>query len=57
MGTWQNHPDPKTEIFLKTALSNLQKNLSNPASATHQATIATIFLLSMHEVILSLFLT
>jgi hypothetical protein len=50
MGTWKNNVDPKAQIFLSTALSNLQKNLANPVTATNQATIATIFLLSMHEV-------
>jgi len=50
MGTWQNSTDPKGQLFLSLALSNLQKNLANPSSAANQATIATIFLLSMYEI-------
>jgi len=50
MGSWRNSPDPKAQGFLSTALTNLQKNLANPKSAANQATIATIFLLSMHEI-------
>jgi len=50
MGTWQKRVDPLAATYLSTALKNLRKNLANPAMATSQATIATTFLLSMHEV-------
>lgn len=50
MGTWQKRVDPLAATYLSAALKNLRKNLANPAMATSQATIATTFLLSMHEV-------
>jgi hypothetical protein len=50
MGTWRKSPDRRTQGFLSTALNSLQKNLSNPETAASQATIATTFLLSMHEI-------
>jgi hypothetical protein len=50
MGTWQKRVDPLAATFLEIGLKNLRKNLANPATATNQATIATTFLLAMHEV-------
>lgn len=50
MGTWENRVDPKTQTFLDTAVLTLRKNLANPIARTNQATIATIFLLSVHEI-------
>ena len=47
---WKKRPDPRAKGFIEEAMVNLRNSLSDPATAKSEATIATTYILAMHEV-------